>query len=74
MVFVVEETKGHLVAGEGPGAELHDAGLLVKWEVCHINRTGGLKNRRTDIMSNITQKQNKSACPVKHFFAFVLFA
>ena len=43
VVLVVEEGQGHLVPGEGPRAELHDAGLLVEREVGHVNRTRGLK-------------------------------
>ena len=39
MVLVVEQTEAHLVPCEGPGPELHDTSLLVKWEVCHIYRT-----------------------------------
>ena len=43
VVLVVEQTQADLVAGEGPGAELHDAGLLVEGEVRHVNCAGGLK-------------------------------
>ena len=43
MVFVVEQAEAHLVPREGPGAELHDAGLLVKWEIGHVDCAGGLK-------------------------------
>ena len=43
MVLVVEETEADLVASEGPGAELHDAGLLVEGEVRHVNCAGGLQ-------------------------------
>ena len=43
VVLVVEETEADLVAGEGPGPELHDAGLLVKGEVRHVNRARGLQ-------------------------------
>ena len=43
VVLVVEQTEADLVAGEGPGAELHDAGLLVKGEVRHVNRARGLQ-------------------------------
>ena len=45
MVLVVEQAEADLVPGEGPGAELHDAGLLVKREVRHINCAGGLKQK-----------------------------
>ena len=44
VVLVVEETEADLVAGEGPGPELHDAGLLVEGEVRHVNCAGGLKH------------------------------
>lgn len=36
-VLVVVEGQGHLVSVEGPGAELHDAGLLVEWEVGDVD-------------------------------------
>ena len=51
MVLVVEETEADLVPGEGPGAELHDAGLLVEGEVRHVNCAGGLQREtfKTDI-------------------------
>ena len=52
MVLVVEETEADLVASEGPGAELHDAGLLVEGEVRHVNCAGGLQREgvlKTDI-------------------------
>ena len=78
MVFVVEETKRHLVTSEGPGTKLHDAGLLVEWEVCHINRTWRLKNTRTILVwvyfkFNLESEQ-KIACPAKYFFPFVFSA
>ena len=47
VVLVVEETEADLVAGEGPGAELHDAGLLVEGEVRHVNCAGGLQREET---------------------------
>ena len=52
VVLVVEETEADLVAGEGPGAELHDAGLLVEGEVRHVNCAGGLQREsfKTDIL------------------------
>ena len=40
VVLVVEQTEADLVAGEGPGAELHDAGLLVEGEIGHVNCAG----------------------------------
>ena len=43
VVLVVEQAEADLVAGEGPGPELHDAGLLVKGEVRHVNRARGLQ-------------------------------
>ena len=43
MVLVVEETEADLVPSEGPGAELHDAGLLVEGEVGDVYGAGGLK-------------------------------
>ena len=43
MVLIVEQTQAHLVPREGPRTKLHDTSLLVKWEVCHIYRTWGLK-------------------------------
>ena len=43
VVLVVEQTEADLVAGEGPGAELHDAGLLIEGEVCHVDCARGLK-------------------------------
>ena len=45
VVLVVEEGQGHLVPGEGPGPELHDAGLLVEREVRHVYRARRLKQR-----------------------------
>ena len=52
VVLVVEETEADLVPGEGPGAELHDAGLLVEGEVRHVNCAGGLQREsfKTDIL------------------------
>ena len=43
VVLVVEQAEADLVAGEGPVPELHDAGLLVKGEVRHVNRARGLQ-------------------------------
>ena len=43
MVLVVEQAEADLVPGEGPGAELHDAGLLVEGEVGHVNCARGLR-------------------------------
>ena len=43
MVLVVEEAEADLVPSEGPGAELHDAGLLVEGEVGDVNCAGGLQ-------------------------------
>ena len=43
MVLVVKEGEGDLVPSEGPGPELHDAGLLVKREVCYVDGAGRLK-------------------------------
>ena len=78
MVFVVEETKRHLVTSEGPGIKLHDAGLLIEWEVCHINRTWRLKNKRTILVwlyfKFNPESEQKIACPAKYFFAFVFSA
>lgn len=42
-VLVVVEGKGHLVSVEGPGAELHDAGLLVEGEVGDVDSTRTLQ-------------------------------
>ena len=52
VVLVVEEAEADLVPGEGPGAELHDAGLLVEGEVRHVNCAGGLQREsfKTDIL------------------------
>lgn len=40
MVLVVEQAQADLVTGEGPGTKLHDASLLIKGEVCHVNCAG----------------------------------
>ena len=45
MVLVVEEGERDLVSSEGPGPKLHDAGLLVKREVCHVDSAGRLKTK-----------------------------
>ena len=45
VVLVVEEAEADLVPGEGPGAELHDAGLLVEGEVGHVNCARGLREK-----------------------------
>ena len=47
VVLVVEQTEADLVPGEGPGAELHDAGLLVEGEVRHVNCAGGLQREKS---------------------------
>ena len=52
VVLVVEEAEADLVPGEGPGAELHDAGLLVEGEIGHVNCAGGLKYFGIKIFSN----------------------
>lgn len=41
-VLVIVEGKGHLIAVEGPRAELHDACLLVEREVGDVDRAGTL--------------------------------
>ena len=43
MVLVVEQAQADLVTGEGPWAELHDASLLIKGEVGHVNCAWRLK-------------------------------
>ena len=45
VVLVVKEGEGDLVPSEGPGPELHDAGLLVKREVCYVDGAGRLKTK-----------------------------
>ena len=43
IIFIVIIDHHDLVPSECPGAKLHDASLLVEWEVGHVYRTGRLQ-------------------------------
>ena len=71
VVLVVEQAEADLVSGEGPWPELHDAGLLIEGEVCHVDCARGLKTK--NMSCNIFDETQQLTVDRKRCFILNVF-